>query len=752
VVRTVRLLLMVLLVLAVALPVCAGVGEWKTFTAKREVRDIARSGAMLWAATSGGLFSYNTATGAYAEYTTSEGLKTIDLTAIAADGAGNLWIGASNGVLHKYSPLTGQWTYITDIAILDNPQKRINALRTSGDTLYILSNVGLSLYSISRSEFGDTYARFGAAPGQITGGVTSMARLNDTLWVGTRSGAASTPAANPNPSAPDSWQVVTAATGLPSNVVTALDVENGVLYAATASGIASYAGGYWSTLLPTPGLNVLGMVGSPSALFAITSSALFSYDLTGAVSPIATIYDQYPSALTCIADPGTIGTLRSGVQREAGGTWSSLYPAGPSSNRFVSVAVGARGILWAGTGASNGEGAMRYDGTRWTSYTAQLYPELRINDIHKVSIGANNSAWLSSWGSGTALVDEAGRVRRTFNTDNNDLPPSLDGVAGFVVANGVATDRYGVAWITNRTAGDSTAVVRFRPDSTIDHGVRLSMRDPDIAFTDVVIDFNNTKWFANYSRFENASRPGLLYYNEGLAVSGSSGGWGRVTAADGLTSDAVWSVAVDRQGEVWVGSEQGISILFDPLYPKQRMAVYHPLRDQIIQAIAVDALNNKWIGTKQGAAVLSPDGTSILAQYTAASTDGKLLDDDVASIAIDNESGTVYFGTEKGLSALTTPAITPLRSFEELTCSPNPYLLPSQVPLTVDGLVQNSTFKVLTVEGKLVREIATPGGRLGFWDGRDAAGNLAATGVYLVVAYSEDGSKVMTGKVAVVRR
>ena len=92
------------------------------------------------------------------------------------------------------------------------------------------------------------------------------------------------------------------------------------------------------------------------------------------------------------------------------------------------------------------------------------------------------------------------------------------------------------------------------------------------------------------------------------------------------------------------------------------------------------------------------------------------------------------------------------RSFDELAISPNPYTLPAGAPLMVDGLVQNSTLKVLTVEGKLVREIKTPGGKVGFWDGRDTHGELASTGVYLIVAFSEDGSKVQTAKVAVIRR
>jgi ligand-binding sensor domain-containing protein len=739
----------VLVLLTVALQASAGLGEWKTFTAKREVRSVVRSGALIWAATSGGLFSVDPATGATAEYTTSEGLKTIDLTAVTSDAAGDIWIGAANGILHKYLPATGQWQYVTDIAILESPQKRINALRASGDTLYILSEVGLSVYFISRAEFGDTYARFGAAPGQIAGAVTSMAVLGGNLWVGTRFGVASTSLANPNPSSPDSWQVYKTSAGLPSNAVSALALQGGALCAATSAGVAVFTGTDWRTLPSTAGLNVVGMIGAQTGLACVTPAQLFAYSVPESL--VTPIFSAFPSALTCIADPTVLGTARSGVEILESGTWSARYPNGPASNRFVSLAIAPNGVLWAGTGASNGEGAMRYDGTTWRSYTTQVTPALGINEVHKVSIGAGNSAWLSSWGNGTTLVDADGAIRRVFNTASG-LPPTLAIDPNFVVANGVATDRNGTAWITNRTAPDSTAVVRFRADSTLDYGVRLSMRNPDIAFTDVVIDFNNTKWFANYSRFENASKPGLLFYNEGVTLPGTSRGWGRLSTSDGLTSDAVWSVAVDRQGEVWVGSDQGISILFDPLFPKQRLAVYHPLRDQIIQAIAVDALNNKWIGTKQGAALLSPDGTSILAQYTVASTDGKLLDDDVASIAIDNATGTVYFGTEKGLSALTTPAITAVRSFDGLAVSPNPYLLPAAAPLTIDGLVQNATLKILSIDGKLVREIVTPGGRVGFWDGRDAEGNLAASGIYVLVAFSEDGSKVATGKVAVVRR
>src|SRR5260221_1989356 len=59
----------------------ADVGQWKTFTSKREVRDAALGGSTVWAATSGGLFSFSINDGRYGQFTTSEGLTTIDLTA-----------------------------------------------------------------------------------------------------------------------------------------------------------------------------------------------------------------------------------------------------------------------------------------------------------------------------------------------------------------------------------------------------------------------------------------------------------------------------------------------------------------------------------------------------------------------------------------------------------------------------------------------------------------------------------------------
>jgi hypothetical protein len=57
----------------------------------------------------------------------------------------------------------------------------------------------------------------------------------------------------------------------------------------------------------------------------------------------------------------------------------------------------------------------------------------------------------------------------------------------------------------------------------------------------------------------------------------------------------------------------------------------------------------------------------------------------------------------------------------------------------------------MTVDGHRVRDLATPGGRLGYWDGKDDHGTDVASGVYIIIAYSGDGSSVASGKIAVIR-
>jgi ligand-binding sensor domain-containing protein len=162
-------------------------------------------------------------------------------------------------------------------------------------------------------------------------------------------------------------------------------------------------------------------------------------------------------------------------------------------------------------------------------------------------------------------------------------------------------------------------------------------------------------------------------------------------------------------------------------------------------------LNQKWVGTNQGLFLVDQDGTNLLAVYN--SQNSPLLSDIIQNLAIDQNTGTVYASTNAGLISLKTSSVKPVESFSGLRIYPSPFIIKSvSNTLTIDGLIANTDIKILTISGKLVRQFSSPGGRVAYWDGRNDAGSLVNSGIYIIVAYDTEGNSVASGKVAILRQ
>jgi len=743
------------------------VGKWKSYTSKKEVRNVIVTHGTAWAVTSGGLFSYQLTDGSIEQFTTSEGLHSIDLTAIAADSSGTLWIGSSNGLLHSYSPQMKVWNYFTGISSLaDEPKKQINGLRVSGDTLYILSEVGLSIFSISKLEFGDTYRRFGTGTKQLQGNVLAFERFQNAFWIATSTGIAFTLATNSNPSDPASWQLSNS--GISSYDIRSLGVYHDTLFAGTSYGLAWYNGSSWVVVQETAGREVTalspefgnGVVSSPQMLFFTTWNELWKYG-NGVTGSVAT---GFASSLTSLSSHAFVGSSNNGIlfdtdplSHSSGVSWTMALPPGPPSNSLVGITVDDEGVFWGGTGSSSGAGFTSFDGTQWKVFSPQTLPELLdARHAYIINIGANNSKWISTFGQGVVHLNSNDEIEAIYNSYNGlSYTQNSPDSQHFVVTTGVVTTQNGDAWINVRSAINRNLLAVLSASSntfsykTYPLGYRLPI------LTNIIMDTYGTKWFTSLSIPNNPS-PGLVFYDDTKRLPRrleSGSGWGVITKdGDGLSDNEVTSVAIDLDGSLWVGTSQGgLNIIVDPTVP-YRILPYHPLQGVKINDILVDPLNQKWVATEQGVFLLSSDGTTILDSLTVKSTDGKLPHDHVEALCMNRQNGTIYFGTEAGLATLTTAGITPRTSFGDLKIYPNPFLLPSSSTLTVDGLVEGSTIKILSSSGNLIKEIISPGGRVGFWDGTDLKGDLVGSGIYFVTAYSKDGSAVGNGKVAVVRK
>jgi len=267
---------------------------------------------------------------------------------------------------------------------------------------------------------------------------------------------------------------------------------------------------------------------------------------------------------------------------------------------------------------------------------------------------------------------------------------------------------------------------------------------------DLVIDPYDTKWFS----IQNTHR-GLYYFNEnGTYANLSDDTKGYLTPSNGLNSDLVSSLAVDLRGYIWVGTDLGLNVILEPTNPKSAAAIrnIYALSNQPVTCIAVDPLDQKWVGTTKGVFILSPDGYTLINQYTFSNS--PLPDDNITSIAFDNKNGIVYIGTNKGLASLQTSSVEPVESFGELFIYPNPFIVSSgeSKNITIDGLIRSSSIKVFSISGVLIKEFDSPGGRIATWDGKDATGNLVSTGVYVIVAYDASANNVKTSKVALIRK
>jgi ligand-binding sensor domain-containing protein len=723
-----------------------------------DVRAVVRDGGDYWAATSGGLFRWTPGNNDFLRLTNAEGLRTIDLTAVSVDTAGDVWSGAANGTIHYYSPSTGTIRSVLDIAAANQTNKQINAITVSGDTVLFSTAFGLSLFRAGRFEFGDTYSRFGSIPVGTRTSVSASAIHDGRIWACISDGqtvnrVAVASLANPNLLPPESWTLHTV--GNASIVPRTLAIFAGHLYTGTSSGLFYYANNAWIEVAGLTGRNIVGLTSSASALLAVTSDrTVFSVSSANTATQVGTSLTATPSSVSATTDgKPVVGTTTLGLLTYES-SWTSYMPNGPNSNQFLNVTVDPDGVVWCGSGDVSGSGLFRFDGTTWTSFT-MANSSLPSNDIYRMSVGCDGTVYASSYGRGLIAMP-AGKT----TIDSSQLYGRNVGMTGlavdpnYIVVSNAVCDSRGNVWTTIVLAADKN-LFAVRSSSgkwslipaTIG-GIKMStLQDRPVDRCLGVDAFDNI-----WAIVRDAAYRGVI--SLGNAGSIDSTAAFHITASNGLPSSEVKTLVVDRDNDIWIGTDRGIAIILEPSNPLRSgaIAAYKPLNGLVVNTITIDPLNQKWVGTTEGVFLLSSDGTQTLASYTVENTAGKLMDNDVKSIAVDSRTGTVYFGTMSGLASLTTPAAAPRESFNGLTVYPNPFFVPAAVQLSVSGLVANSELKIVAVDGTLVRTLKTPGGLIGTWDGLHSNGDPVASGVYLIIAYGENGGEVATGKVAVIRK
>lgn len=723
------------------------ISEWKNYTDMKNVRAVDNNDNIIWAAADGGVFSYNTLTNSYKKYSKVEGLNGVSITAVTIDKYGKIWFGSSNGIIDVYDPETNIFRTVLDIFNnTEKTAKSINELTAIGDTIFVASDFGISLVNAGNYLFFDTFSKLGELPSNTS--VNSIF-ISELIYACTNEGIAVQKSGATNLSAPESWNVYNTDDGLPSNNISkAVSFDN--LIAATSNGLSYFNGTSWLEYIPQlTGIPVTDMIAAGDSLFILANAQdLFRYsnnELTQVYSAPGSIL----SGINYSPSTGILAASLSGVLKINDGSF--LFPNGPAANKFPDLSVDNNGILWSASGSdATAVGFYNYDGNNWTNFNTSTTPDLTSNTYFRVFTASDGKKIFGNWGQGIAVYDN-GEIK-AYKDNLAMLGTQND--PNYIVITGIAEDSKNNIWILNYGAADRK---NLSSSSDMENWNSYSIPSIGNIYVDesfnLAVDEYDTKWFA-----VQRGRQGLFYFNEGNNPDPAftdDDYSGFLNRSSGLNSDFVTSVAVDRRGDIWVGTSLGVNIISRvnsvlTSNPQLNFNSVFSLRQQTITAILVDPLNQKWIGTNLGLFLVNSDGTSLLASFNTQNS--PLLSDHVRSLAIDENSGTIYVGTDNGLTSFKTTSIKPNESFDELFVYPNPFKINAQNNLiTIDGLIRDTDIKILTISGRLVKEFTTPGGRVALWDGRDEFGEFVSSGVYFIVAFDQEGNDVSKTKIAILR-
>jgi len=551
-----------------------------------------------------------------------------------------------------------------------------------------------------------------------------------------------------NLSAPESWNTFTLSSFLPPNSAQSANnlVEfSGQLLLSTSDGIYKFSNNSWQPFT-LPGIKILDMKVTGTSLYAISTSQLFRYS-NGQVTTLLTNANTSFSSLSVAADQTVYISTAQGLLEFKNSRSRYLFPNGPAGNLFVNLSIDPAGNLWVATGKNlAGKGFFKFDGNNWTQFNKASYPILPSNDFYNVFAAPDSAVYLSNWGGGVTVFKN--NNFQVYNASNSTLI-GIPNDVNFIAVPDAKTDSKGNLWILNAQSASRKPLSVLQKNKP---WVNFSFSNPSLTENDnldkLVIDQFDTKWFTVAIK----GRFGLYYFNESNTMDNlTDDTQGFLNTSNNLLSDLINALAVDQRGYLWIGTNVGLNVILDPSKPKVTSNLGIALRNQNITCIAIDPLDQKWIGTQQGVFVLSSDGIVLINQYNTKNS--PLPSDDIKSITFDPKNGIVYIGTDFGLASLQTSSIQPPQSFSEISVYPNPFVLGADAAkVTIDGLIKNSSIRIFSINGNLIRDFKSPGGKIAFWDGKDFSGNYVSTGIYIIVAYDEEANNVKTSKIAVIKK
>lgn len=409
-----------------------------------------------------------------------------------------------------------------------------------------------------------------------------------------------------------------------------------------------------------------------------------------------------------------------------------------------------------GSPVFNNDGIFTVDGLNWTNYPSA---SLRwAKDIVQIIPNPNveGNYYASSFGNGIlelSLQNGQISVLRTINeASTNGVLPSVSGGGTHRVAE-MAADEEGNVWFSNALTDRPLGVIR--PDGTVE-SYSLGASGSGANVLRIMVTSEGQVWQQVRNNGVLVSRLEDGVPQETIRLSSSEG-------SGNLPSESVLSFAEDQDGEIWIGTNEGLAVLFSPENIFEPNRSYDAniividddgdnngdrvLGSEAITDIEIDGANKKWFATaNNGVFYTSANGRVQLARFN--SSNSPLPSDVLLDMEIDDKTGMVFFGTDQGIVSYQGQATAGEERMTDVFAYPNPVEPGYNGPILIRGLVTNAQVKITDMEGNIVFETVAEGGQA-IWDGLNFDGIKVASGIYLAYISDDLGANTEVAKIMI---
>ena len=751
--------------------------SWEDFYSYNNVKDFLIVDQDIYAISDNALFKYNLQSGEINKISSVNGLSGETTTSIYYSNTfDRIVIGYENGLL-EIVDANGAITIAKDILNFSySGSKQINNITGFDDKLYLATSFAIIVYDLKTLQFGDTYF-IGDQSTEVN--VNDIVISDNIIYAATENGIYSADVLSPNLIDFNNW------THNFSGDFPSIDVFNSEVYTIQNRNLYTISNDNLN-FKKTVSQTIISLEASLDYLTIGTQRVVLVFDqnLNEIVNHTSTASDTFYYNLNTAyfeANNLFIGTIEYGILKSNLyniATFEEIHPDGPTSNAPFSISAKENHlwVVYGGYDAAytplNGKYPLsHFNGSVWVN---KPYTDFNVKNLVNVTFDIKNSnkVYISSWGAssptdisntGGMLILEDDEVLDFWNFTNSELEKVyLPQYPNYLTTriNGSSFDNKGNLWIANAWV-DNRIKKYSETGSWSSTDMSSVITNAALGLNELEIDKTTTVWIGS-------RRNGLLAYNE----SGNNKKSLTTEENNGSLPDLnVRTIKSDSSNRLWIGTKGGLVVLYnasnvfnesvvnaEPVIILEDGVPEKLLGDQPINSIAIDGADNKWFGTETGGALqTNPSGSTTLNIFNK--NNSPLPSNNILKIAVDDNSGLVYFATAKGIVAFNSNVAEYGENLPEVYAYPNPSTKTNEF-ITIDGrdgthLPNGTNVKIVDTAGNLVYETNIKegqelyGGKV-IWNKRNLAGRKVASGVYIVLLTANDNSETEVAKIAII--